>query len=82
MRRSLLGIAAASVLVFGACGSDDDGGSADTTAGPEVTEAPVESGAPVETGRMQPALASVTNNKTRVMNPPAPIKPRCDCQVL
>jgi branched-chain amino acid transport system substrate-binding protein len=48
MRRSLLGIAAAGVLVFGACGSDDDGGSADTTA-PGITEAPVESGAPVET---------------------------------
>src|SRR5262245_56115827 len=40
MRRSLLGIAAASVLVLGACGSDDDGGSADTTAASAETEAP------------------------------------------
>ena len=36
-------------LVLVACGSDDGGGSADTTAAPAGTEAPAETGAPGDT---------------------------------
>ena len=46
-RVAALGAIASLVLV--ACGSDDGGGSADTTAAPAETEAPAETGAPGET---------------------------------
>jgi alpha-glucoside transport system substrate-binding protein len=47
--RRVVALGAVAALVLGACGSDDDDGSADTTAAPAGTEAPAETGAPGET---------------------------------
>jgi basic membrane protein A len=69
-RRNLTGVAALAAslaLVAGACGSDDDGGAADTTAaaaettaaGADTTAAGGDTTAPVATGECQPGTGTV-----------------------
>jgi branched-chain amino acid transport system substrate-binding protein len=61
MKRSVLGVAAAGILVLAACGDDDDdGGGAAPTAGGATTAAPAETGAPTTAPMVDTTAAGTT----------------------